>query len=92
MSDHRPVDDLTAGYEALRAQAVGDLSSQSPRGLALLVSQGLPVWVRAWSAPAPVNPPSPSGLREPASGVGTEVVALLTEMALGHRTTLASVS
>ena len=38
MSGHPPVDDLSAGYEALRAQAVGGLPTDSPRGRALLLS------------------------------------------------------
>ena len=56
MSAHLSVD-LSAGYEALRAQAVGDLPAESPRGLAIVVHQGLPAWIRAWVAPPPASPP-----------------------------------
>jgi len=88
MSGHR-ADVLWAGYEALRAAATGSSVSDTPRGLALLVAQGLPAWMQAW-APLPALPaPAPAGERPLAAGVGAEMVRLLTEMALGCRSALA---
>jgi hypothetical protein len=34
--------------QALRAQAVVGLPAESPRGLAIVVNQRLPAWIRAW--------------------------------------------
>jgi hypothetical protein len=76
-------EDLRAGYEALRAQALGGLPTDSPCGLTVMLTQGLPAWIRAWAAPASVPlPPAPAAARTGA-GLGAEVVRLLTEMALG---------
>lgn len=81
----RPADELCAGYEALRAAVTGQAVCDTPRGLTLLLSQGLPAWMGASApvaAPAPVVP----GTERPvAAGVGAEVVRVLTEMALGCR-------
>ena len=86
----RPADELCAGYEALRAAATGSLACDTPRGLALLLSQGLPAWMRAWRPlPAPMPFP-PADERPVVPGVGGEVVRVLTEMALGCRTRLAA--
>lgn len=90
MSPPRSADDLCAGYEALRAQAVGGLPADSPRGLAVVLTQGLPAWIRAWAAPSAADlPPAPAGERSAPGGLGAEVVRLLTEMALGHRARVA---
>ncbi|MGH8996348.1 MAG: hypothetical protein ACRDYB_10020 [Acidimicrobiales bacterium] len=86
----RPAGELCAGYEALRAAAAGSVVSEMPRGLALFIEQGLPAWMRAFCALAPPPPIVPVGERPPVSGLGADVVRLLTEMALGCRTTLAS--
>jgi len=86
----RPSDELSAGYEALRAAAIGSLVSDTPRGLALLLAQGLPAWTRAFSPLPPASPIAPSGERPVASGLGGEVVRVLTEMALGRRALAAS--
>jgi hypothetical protein len=82
----RPADELCAGYEALRAAATGSVVCDTPRGLTVLLTQGLPGWMRAWALPPPIVPAArgPVG-----SGVGAEVVRLLTEMALGCRPRLA---
>ncbi|MBO0701316.1 MAG: hypothetical protein J2P38_00150 [Candidatus Dormibacteraeota bacterium] len=83
MNESACAGDLTAAYEALRAQATGQLPSTTPRGLALCLSAGLPVWMKAWTPLAPQSPPA-----APPSDVGAsvhaaaEVVRLLTEMAL----------
>jgi hypothetical protein len=78
-------DELTRAYEALRAQAIGELPAATPRGLALFLSAGLPAWMKSW---APLTPPAPTprlpqGGREGQVRIGGEVVRLLTEMALG---------
>lgn len=39
--------DLAQGYEALRAQAVGEIPTMTPLGLAVLMRGGLPSWMRA---------------------------------------------
>lgn len=81
-------DGLAAGYEALRAEAVGSLPSEAPRGRALVLGQGLPAWTRAWAAPAAAAPTPPCAPCPGAIGGPTaEVVRLLAEMALGARPT-----
>jgi hypothetical protein len=93
MSGHPPVDDLSAGYEALRAQAVGGLPTDSPRGRALLLSEGVPAWILAWAAPPAAHmPPAPTDRRSDPGGMSAEVVRLLAEMALGGRLALAGAS
>ena len=77
-------DALARAYEALRAQATGEMPSATPRGLALLLAPGLPAWMKAW---APLTPPSlavpvPGGHCGVAVGFGGDVARLLTEMAL----------
>jgi hypothetical protein len=81
----RPADELCAGYEALRAAATGSVVCDTPRGLTLLLTQGLPGWMRAWAPLPPPAPIVPASQRPVGSGVGAEVVRLLTEMALGCR-------
>ncbi|MCU4183826.1 hypothetical protein K6U06_05595 [Acidiferrimicrobium sp. IK] len=84
----RPADELCAGYEALRAAVTGQVACDTPRGLTLMLSQGLPAWMRAWS-PLPATSPVVAASQRPvAAGVGAEVVRVLTEMALGRRTPL----
>ena len=85
----RPAGEVCAGYEALRA-AVGSALSESPRGLAVFIEQGLPAWMRAFCALVPAPAIVPVGDRPVATGLGADVVRLLTEMALGCRTTLAA--
>jgi hypothetical protein len=86
----RPADELCAGYEALRAAATGSVVSETPRGLALFLAQGLPAWMRAFCALAPAPPIVAAGERPVASGLGADMVRVLTEMVLGGRTTLAA--
>jgi len=86
----RPAGELCAGYEALRATAAGSMVSETPRGLALFLAQGMPAWMRAFCALAPAPPIVPVGERPVASGLGADVVRVLTEMVLGCRTTLAA--
>jgi hypothetical protein len=80
-------DELEHGYEALRAQATGELPAVTPRGLTLFLTAGFPAWMQAW---APLTPPAPTKPlprddREVRASLGGEVVRLLTEMALGCR-------
>ncbi len=77
--------ELTLAYEALRAQATGQLPTVTPRGLALFLVAGLPDWMKAWSPLAPAVPKTRATPphQEPPVGLGGEVVQLLTEMALG---------
>ena len=89
MSTHQPGDQLSAGYEVLRAQSVGERPPDSPRGLALILTQGLPAWIGAWGLPtASLTAVRPGATTAPGAS-STEVVRLLTEMALGARTTVA---
>jgi len=84
----RPSDELCAGYEAVRAAATGQAPCDTPRGLTLLLSQGLPAWMRAWT-PLPAPQVSvPADPRPVTTGAGAEVVRVLTEMALGCRSRL----
>ena len=85
MNAHERPDELGRGYEALRAQATGELPAVTPRGLALFLAAGFPAWMTAW---APLTPPASTtparrGDREVRISLGGEVVQLLTEMALG---------
>jgi hypothetical protein len=94
VSRSAPAGDLCAGYEALRAQAVGNLPAGTPRGRALVLDHGLPDWIGAWAgAPSPRTAPAPAVDRQGATvGRCSEVVRLLTEMALGHQAALVGAS
>jgi hypothetical protein len=86
----RSADEIGAGYEALRAAASGQHACDTPRGLSLLQTQGLPAWMRAWSPLPPPRPVVPSEQPPVTAGVGTDVVRVLTEMVLGTCTRLAA--
>ena len=77
--------DLTPAYEALRAQATGEVAAVTPRGLALFLAAGFPDWMKAWVALAPAGPKAAAAphRQEPPVGLSGQVVQLLTEMALG---------
>jgi|GEM_PF-1348019 len=87
--------EVSAAYEALRAQATGRLAPVSPHGLSLVLAAGLAAWVKAWAQPeeprAAGAVPGPAGTkaaRAPASqgvpdSTSGELVRLLAEMALG---------
>jgi hypothetical protein len=81
--------ELAQAYEALRAQAIGQTPTVTPRGLALVRRAGLAAWMPAHaplSAAAPAAHPRDAGPRTPRVAVDAELVRLLTEMALGgHR-------
>lgn len=75
---------LALAYEALRAQATGELPSVTPRGLALFLAQGFPSWMNRWKPTAIEPRPSVAAHRQqPPVGPEREIVQLLTEMALG---------
>ena len=81
--------ELAEGYEALRAQALGELPPLTPRGLALLLCAGLPGWMSACppgSRPRPTVT-SPADARESCAltGASAELVRVLAEMALAGR-------
>jgi hypothetical protein len=80
----RDAGELTLAYEALRAQATGELPATTPRGLALFLAEGLPTWMQAWTPVASTPTTARPTAREhpPPTGVGGEVVKLLAEMAL----------
>jgi hypothetical protein len=86
----RPANELLAGYEALRAAATGSLVAQTPRGLALLLAEGLPGWIRAWNPLPATQPIVPCADRRAVAGLAGEMVRVLTEIALGSRTRLAT--
>jgi len=77
--------DLEEGYEALRAQAVGEIPGHTPRGMALFLSRGMVAWMCA-SPPLPrqaaVGPTRSLGVDRAPAGVSRELVRVLAEMAL----------
>jgi hypothetical protein len=81
--------DLEQSYEALRAQAVGEIPSVMPRGLALFLRAGMPAWMTTCAPitrPVPMTRLSTDGEQERRlSSLGTDLVRVLTEMALGSR-------
>jgi hypothetical protein len=79
--------DLSQGYEALRAQAVGEIPTVTPRGLAVFMGGGLPNWMRACAPTDRSSSPTaaPIACSRQVSGLtslSVELVRLLTEMAL----------
>jgi hypothetical protein len=78
--------ELARTYEALRAQAVGAIPAGTPRGLALLRRAGVVAWMIACPPAGPVARPTRPAGDAPLTtfaGVGSELVRVLTEMALG---------
>lgn len=81
--------DLGQGYEALRAQAVGQISAVTPRGLALFHRSGMVAWMSACVPLIPTDIPvnaAPSlneGALAVLGGSSAELVRVLAEMALG---------
>jgi len=83
MSVPHPAGQLALAYEALRAQATGELPSVTPRGLALFLAQGLPSWINSWKPVATEpKPPAAARVHKPPVSPESEIVQLLTEMAL----------
>jgi len=86
MNAPAPAAELEQAYEALRAQATGQLAAVTPRGLALFLAGGLAAWLVVWARPAPAPaPPTPTtdAPRLVLAGLSLELVRVLTEMALG---------
>lgn len=83
----RTAPEFRARYEALRRHAVMRDSPPEPRdGLAVLLREGIPAWLAAWSrVPAPV-PTARVECRSPVlpDGVSADVIRVLAAMALGH--------
>lgn len=87
-----PAVDLAAAYEALRAQAVGQMPAGTPRGLALFRRVGLAGWMPAC---APISTQISTATtsaqvdghrqRMPRVDLDGALVQILTEMALGSR-------
>jgi len=79
-------DDLTLGYEALRAEAVGEPVVIGPRGRAVLLRGGLVAWMRALPPTAPAPRPGRSPIDAPAmtsAGMRGELISVIAGMALG---------
>ena len=80
--------ELERTYEALRAQAVGEVPAFAPRGLALLRHGGVATWMTACPPLVPVSGtelPSIGCQEATLNGFSEELVRLLTEMALGRQ-------
>jgi hypothetical protein len=72
-------EDLAAHYEAMRTVVVQEGLPRAGLAAALLVSQGMPGWMRGWRACTP--PPAPA--RAPARPtMPIELVGVLAQMAL----------
>ena len=87
MNQRQSAGELTLAYEALRAQATGELPAVTPRGLALFLAAGFPTWISSCAlVPLPTKAPRAvhSGCNPP-TGIGGEVVQLLAEMALNFQ-------
>jgi hypothetical protein len=76
--------DPVAGYEQLRARALGGQADGWRLGLSVLQQRGLAAWLRVRQATvaAVYPPPSASAATPVAGGVQAELVGLLASMAL----------
>jgi hypothetical protein len=85
MSVLQPAGQLAIAYEALRAQATGELPAVTPRGLALFLAEGLSAWMNTWRPLLVTEPTTPAAPRHQQRRVSpdSEIVRLLTEMAMG---------
>jgi hypothetical protein len=86
MSVVASADELARGYEALRAEAVGEPVAVTTRGRAVLLRGGLVAWMRALPPSAPGPRPARSPIDAPAmtaAGVRRELVDVLAAMVLG---------
>lgn len=72
-------EDLAGHYETLRAVALAEGTAAAGLGAALLVTQGMPAWMRGWRVYLPAaRVPAPPARPAPPS----EVVDVLAQMAL----------
>jgi len=86
VSKNAPAIDIGRAYEAVRAQAVGQVPTITPRGLTLLLDAGLTTWINACPPLAPGPPPNVASEPRPSlAGLSLELVSVLTEMALSNR-------
>jgi len=77
--------ELLEGYEALRAQALGELPRFGPRGLAVFMQGGLVAWMRAYPPQSRLQSPSPAPICRRSgtlSARSPDLVCLLAQMAL----------
>ncbi len=77
--------DLLVGYEALRAQALGAVPAATPRGLSVLTRAGLAAWMGALVPIVRTRATVHRVAAHESTGFGTELVSLLTEMALASQ-------
>jgi hypothetical protein len=95
MKQYAPDPELVQMYEVLRAQATGQMTLATPRGLALLLSSGLPAWMAACPPSTSANQPRSTASNNldsgenlskagTGTGLGAELACVLTEMVLGH--------
>lgn len=84
-----PPTELSQGYEALRAQALGESPRLRPRGLAVLARAGLAGWMCACAPRSHARPAAGAATGARAAGAITEanaeLVRVLAEMALSSR-------
>ncbi len=83
---------LLQGYEALRAQAVGQIGAITPRGLAVFHRSGMVAWMSACAPLGSIDvlvnsaPSLNYGRSDALGATSAELVQILAEMALGsHR-------
>jgi hypothetical protein len=83
-SEHATADrgaDLVEQYEEVRSVAVKDRLSKAGLSGALLVSHGMPAWMRGWRACAPAT----QNLRVPArTAAPSDLVGVLAAMVLAN--------
>ena len=77
--------ELVAGYEALRAQAIGAVPAATPRGLSVLTRAGVPAWMRALAPTERTSTPARAVAARVSTGFDAELASLLTEMALSSQ-------
>ncbi len=83
-----PAAELEESYEALRAQALGEIPSTTPRGLALLLRRGMAAWMRAGQPRPRLTPAMAAGHAQAdrgVAGVSGELVRLLAAMVLSRQ-------
>jgi hypothetical protein len=74
--------DLADGYEAPRAQALGEVPASPPRGRAVLAHGGLPAFMHALALAARQPTPAWTPTERRPTSLGAEIVSLLTDMVL----------
>ena len=80
-----PAAELKQSYEALRAQAAGEIPSFTPRGLAVFLGRGMSAWMCACPPRPPTSPASTENIDAGLAGVSGELVRLLTAMVLSRQ-------